>query len=112
MKLYLVVIEDQKESYEDATADVGERAYTNLADAKQEFNKRMLSIENDEDKWCLIVDRFATHKGYLPMVTDDLASGEFKVLSDEEFDLGVTLKRHGGIMNLTEEEYQVLSQFI
>lgn len=67
---------------------------------------------NGEEKWCLIVDRFATHKGYLPMVTDNLASGEFKVLSDEEFDLGVTLKRHGGIINLTEEEYQVLARFM
>lgn len=50
-KVYVVIVEDQKESYEEATANVGERAYTNLADAKQEYNKRMLSIENDEDNW-------------------------------------------------------------
>ncbi|MBE6319656.1 MAG: hypothetical protein E7075_01695 [Bacteroidales bacterium] len=56
-KVYVVIVEDQKESYEDATADVGERAYTNLADAKQEFNKRMLSIENDEDKWWVAQNR-------------------------------------------------------
>lgn len=56
-KVYVVIVEDQKESYEDATADVGERAYTNLAEAKQEFNKRMLSIENDDDNWWVAQNR-------------------------------------------------------
>jgi len=64
---------------------------------------------NDRKEWCLIVDRFATGKGYLPLVTDDLASGEFKILDDSEFDMGGTKKRHGGIIPITEEEYQRLT---
>lgn len=63
---------------------------------------------NDRKEWCLVVDRFATGKGYLPLVTDNLASGEFRILEDSEFDMGCTKKRHGGILPITEEEYQKL----
>lgn len=64
---------------------------------------------NDRNEWCLMVDRFATGKGYLPLVTKDLASGEFRILEDSEFDMGSTKKRHGGILPITEEEYQKLA---
>lgn len=64
---------------------------------------------NDREEWCLIVDRFATHKGYLPLVTDNLGSGDFRILDDTEFDMGVTIKRHGGILPISEEEYQRLT---
>lgn len=67
---------------------------------------------NDRDEWCLIVDRFARGQGYLPLITNDLSSGEFKVLSDDEFDMGKTLKRHGGIINITDEEYIALEKLI
>lgn len=60
---------------------------------------------NDREEYCLIVDRFAAGKGYLPLVTCDLASGSFKILDDGEFDMGLTKKRHGGIIPITEEEY-------
>lgn len=63
---------------------------------------------NDREEWCLMVDRFATGKGYLPLVTKQLADGGFKILSDSEFDMGVTKKRHGGIIPITEEEYRIL----
>ncbi len=63
---------------------------------------------NDSRKWCLIVDRFASGKGYLPLVTDDLAGGEFRILDDSEFDMGYTKKRHGGIIPVTEDEYRRL----
>ncbi|RAV05091.1 glycosyl hydrolase family 43 [Paenibacillus sp. YN15] len=59
---------------------------------------------NDREEWCLIVDRFATGKGYLPLVTTDLASGEFRVLDDEEFDMGKSKKRHGGVLPITRDE--------
>ena len=65
---------------------------------------------NGEEKWCLIVDRFAEGKGYLPLVTENPASGEFRILEDSEFDMGVTKKRHGGILNITEEEYAGLER--
>jgi len=63
---------------------------------------------NDREEWCLIVDRFATGEGYLPLLTDNLAGGEFRMPGDKEFDMGKTKKRHGGILNLTEAEYQLL----
>lgn len=65
---------------------------------------------NDREEWCLIVDRFAEDKGYLPLVTDRLSGGVFRILNDGEFDMGRTRKRHGGVLNLTEEEFTGLSE--
>ncbi|MCR2804242.1 family 43 glycosylhydrolase [Paenibacillus soyae] len=59
---------------------------------------------NGREEWCLIVDRFAEGKGYLPLLTSDLDGGEFRVLPDEAFDLGKTKKRHGGVLPITGEE--------
>lgn len=61
-----------------------------------------------DGKWCLIVDRFIEQKGYLPLITDDLASGKFRILNESEFDMGATRKRHGGIITLNEKEYTTL----
>ncbi len=63
---------------------------------------------NDRQEWCLLVDRFATGKGYLPIVTKDIASGEFRVLDDNEYDMDKTKKRHGSVLNITQEEYSRL----
>jgi len=65
---------------------------------------------NDREEWCLMVDRFATGQGYLPLITDSLADGDFKILDDCQFDMGVTKKRHGGILPITEEEYDKLEE--
>lgn len=65
----------------------------------------------EEGKWCLIVDRFMEGKGYLPLITDNLVKGEFRILSDDEFDMGSNRKRHGGVMKLTAEEYQRLKEY-
>ncbi|WP_211296428.1 hypothetical protein [Paenibacillus donghaensis] len=50
------------------------------------------------------MDRFAEKKGYLPLLTSHLESGDFQVLSEESFDLGKTKKRHGRILPITAEE--------
>ncbi len=63
---------------------------------------------NDRNEWCLMVDRFAAGKGYLPLVTDCLDDGSFRILEDNEFDMGASKKRHGGIMPITEDEYRTL----
>lgn len=55
--------------------------------------------------WCLIADQFAAHKGYLPIIIDNLNTGEMHVLPEKEYDLGRTKKRHGGVMEITDEEY-------
>ena len=62
----------------------------------------------DGKTWCLIADRFLEGKGYLPMVTEDLASGDFRVLAPEQYDMGRTKKRHGGILRITDGEYERL----
>lgn len=65
---------------------------------------------NDRKEWCLLVDKFATDGGYVPLTTKDLGSGEFKILASSEYDMGITKKRHGSILKLTEVEYQRLAQ--
>lgn len=61
----------------------------------------------DREEWCLLVDQYATEGGYLPFVTNDLASGEFRILNPEEYSLGIK-KRHGSVLKLTEKEYEEL----
>lgn len=65
---------------------------------------------NDREEWCLMVDRFAEGKGYLPIVTKDISGGEFTVLNESEYDMGATKKRHGSVLNITEEEYAGLAE--
>lgn len=65
---------------------------------------------NDREEWCLMVDQFATGRGYLPIVTKNMASGSFRVLRPDEYDMGATKKRHGSVLNITDEEYDRLEQ--
>lgn len=59
---------------------------------------------NDREEWCLIVDRFAEGKGYLPLLTTDLGSGEFRIVPYGDFDMGTNQKRHGSVLPITAEE--------
>ena len=62
---------------------------------------------NGEDKWCLLIDKYGS-TGYYPLVTTDLASGEFEVLTT-----GYTMPskaRHGTPIPITQEEYAQLQQ--
>lgn len=59
---------------------------------------------NDREEWCLIIDRFAEGKGYLPLLSANLDKGEFRVVEDGSFDLGATKKRHGSVIQITREE--------
>ncbi|MBR2278338.1 MAG: glycoside hydrolase family 43 protein [Eubacterium sp.] len=59
-------------------------------------------------KWCLIVDRFHGNHGYIPLLADDLASADFRILNDDEYDFGKRKKRHGGVIKITDEEYDRL----
>lgn len=59
---------------------------------------------NDREEWCLIIDRFAEGKGYLPLLTTDLDSGEFRVVEEGDFDLGASKKRHGSVIPITIDE--------
>lgn len=60
----------------------------------------------DGETWCLIVDRFATNKGYMMLQTTDLASGSFQIIEEEKYHFGQTKKRHGSVLPITDDEYQ------
>ena len=51
-----------------------------------------------------MVDRFATHQGYLPIIFDDNDMTKYTPLADSEFDLGKNLKRHGSVLEITDAE--------
>jgi hypothetical protein len=98
----------------DFAADLRPESFREM---KSEVLSKLYGVEgpeivkfNDREEWCLIVDRFATSGGYLPLVSDNLKSGEFRILAEEEFDMGGTKKRHGGIIPVTEEEYRRLEK--
>jgi len=62
-----------------------------------------------DGRWCLIADWIAKNKGYQAIVIDDIASGQMRLLSPEEFDFGGLHKRHGGVIEITDEEYDHLA---
>lgn len=64
---------------------------------------------NESPKWGLLVDQYAAGKGYLPLVSADLEDPlGFRVVSTENYTLGASRKRHGGILNITRAEYDAL----
>ncbi|HIY31445.1 MAG TPA: family 43 glycosylhydrolase [Candidatus Mediterraneibacter avicola] len=65
-----------------------------------------------KEQWCLMGDRFATNRGYYPMITTDLESGEFRMLDDDEFSMPTNVQkyRHGYVMPVTEKEYDALQR--
>ena len=80
-----------------------------------EVLKKMVGVEGpecyllpDEKTWCLVVDQFATGKGYIPLLSQDLREGNFRILDENEYDLGKNKKRHGSILKLVNEEYKSL----
>lgn len=62
----------------------------------------------EKKTWCLLLDRFATHRGYMPLLCSDLSTCDFKEVPEAEYDMGKTMKRHGSVLAVTEEEYDRL----
>lgn len=62
-----------------------------------------------DGRWCLIADWSAKGAGYQAIVIDDIAAGQMHLLSPEEFDFGALLKRHGGVIAISDEEYDRLA---
>ncbi|MCR4902344.1 MAG: glycoside hydrolase family 43 protein [Butyrivibrio sp.] len=65
----------------------------------------------DKKTWCLIADQFAAGKGYIPMTTSNLSSGVFEILDSSDYDLGKNKKRHGGVIEISDDEYNSLVSF-
>ncbi|MGN0157848.1 MAG: glycoside hydrolase family 43 protein [Brotaphodocola sp.] len=59
---------------------------------------------HDSGKWCLIVDRFAAGKGYMPLVCDNLEKAEFRPVDENDYDMGKNRKRHGSVLKIGEAE--------
>lgn len=62
----------------------------------------------DGETWCLIVDQFMENKGYLPLISKDLAAGSFEILPPDHYHLGENKKRHRGVLKITDQDYQRL----
>lgn len=58
-----------------------------------------------DGRWCLMADQFQKGEGYLPMVTESLETGDFRILCRDEYKMGETRKRHGGVLRITDEKY-------
>lgn len=87
---------------------------TNLPNAQGAVEGPIIFKMNEKtsdgkDQWCLMVDRFARGQGYYPLVTTDLESGEFELLSDSEFSFP-SKYRHGYVMPVTAGEYSALQR--
>lgn len=65
-------------------------------------------IMPDGKSICLIADRFLKGLGYLPLLTYDIENEDFTVLSDGKFDFDKAKKRHGGVIEISDGEYQRL----
>lgn len=82
---------------------------------KSEILDNLLGVEGPEayklpdGSWCLIVDRFAEGKGYLPLICTDLSSGKFEIVPEDTYNMGEVKKRHGGILTITDEEMEKLT---
>lgn len=61
---------------------------------------------NGEDKWCLLLDAYATQQGYQPFIADDLAKGNFTPVG-EKFSTPYKF-RHGTVMPITGGEFNAL----
>ena len=60
------------------------------------------------NKWVLIVDRYQSGKGYIPIVCDSLSEGKLSFLPEDSYNMGKRKKRHGGIIKISDEEYDRL----
>ncbi|MCR5605982.1 MAG: glycoside hydrolase family 43 protein [Treponema sp.] len=62
----------------------------------------------DGKTWCLLADHFLAHTGYAPIVSTDLKSGVFKELEKDCYDMGKSIKRHGSVLEITQDDYNRL----
>ena len=112
---YLSVVEALKHGGIAARANVKIRWVDSEEITPENVAEKLKGVEGPEGyllpegrSWCVIADQFAEGKGYLPMITEDLSSGDFTILEKEKYDLGRTKKRHGGVLELSDAEYQRL----
>ena len=62
----------------------------------------------DKHQWCLVADRYKVNEGYLPFVCDHLETADFRILNEDEYDMGWRKKRHGSVIQISDEAYERL----
>jgi hypothetical protein len=63
---------------------------------------------NGEDKWGLMVDQYATGRGYLPLMTTDIgdtSGANWSKPEPDQYSFDRLKKRHGSILPVTKHEY-------
>lgn len=55
--------------------------------------------------WCLVLDHYARGEGYIPYITEDISTGDFKQAPGFQFPFRF---RHGSILPVTEPEFRRL----
>jgi|GEM_PF-593277 len=82
---------------------------SHLGYTEEEVEGPILYKFNNENLWGLMVDQYAAGKGYLSLISNDLtATTNYKVLNNNEYFLGANKKRHGSILNITQDQYNAL----
>lgn len=88
----------------DRIGDLSELGYT-----ARDVEGPILYPFNGEQKWGMLVDQYARGLGYLPFVTEDLSDiNAFHPLDRSQYSFGASKKRHGGILSITQQEYDAL----
>lgn len=62
----------------------------------------------DKTTWCLLVDQFASGQGYVPILIEDMQKGVMEKADMHSFRMGKSKKRHGGVITISDEEYERL----
>lgn len=95
------LIPDENEGFEKIHSDL-------LAEFMGLEGPEAYYLEN-EKKWCLIADQYHTGRGYIPMLCEDLSTGVFTIA--EDYDMGNRKKRHGGVIQISDELADKLEAF-
>lgn len=60
-----------------------------------------------KELWAMMADRYGGNRGYIPYKTTDIGDGNKWIKpGEDEFNYDTMLKRHGGILQITDEEYK------
>jgi hypothetical protein len=96
--------------------DMGDKLQGKFKHVKSQVLDNLYGVEgpacyplDDNNGWCLIVDRFAEGKGYMPILCKDLSTGDFTIAPDDSYNLGKTRKRHGSVLVIDKDEYNRLT---
>lgn len=102
-----IIIQRAKELLAESFEDV----YCEALDGLYGLEGPEIYYIDELNKWCLIVDQYHGNKGYMPLVASDLAKADFRIMDKAEYDMGERKKRHGGVIKITDEEYDRLVEY-